>query len=445
MKLRDGRYAFGLLATIDGVQLVLAVSRAIRKESGQLFSGPSEQEIMLATVCERGDDSVGGSIAIHESSDEDRYVLGAERGALVTGDTEAEEEDEGDEDAYDNDLVEDETVAVHREKESKSADAHGGLPASGQPTFRLSRPPASGRTIAGPHPIPHVGTMSREQELSGHEVSSHVRHEVKSHVPPKKLASRRAALTAKAVRSKARWSPRVGAELFGIAAITVLSVLQKCGPCGSNALIAPTVNVLKRLSLRPTTLTPREILLETLRILVRSQILSRQRERSVQAHLPTYAIAPHGLVQLHLAAPGQSAYRLQPLEVGLTAQREQRNAALPNLASLQTDTLSQISQPLCSSWQRVTQPCTTPADVSSAVAFALDAASAPPYPPPYQKADAYALGYVEANVQEGVEAKRVELTSTQKSEEVEEAALKRKASDASNGKARYRISRKRAA
>jgi len=457
MRLRDGRYAFGLLATIDGVQLVLAVSRAIRKESGQLLPGPDERELMRGTVCVR-DDSVGSGIGIHDSSDEYGDTLETQQGAFVTGETEAEDAEEADEEEADEEEADEEeadeeeagdgeagedegeTIAVHSDRESNSADAPNDLRVSGHLAFQVSRPPASAHAVAGPDLGLRAGTTGHEHGSSGHELSSHV--------PPKKLASRRAALSAKAMRSKARWSPRVDVGVFTMVALAILSVLQKCGPRGSHALLTPTMNALMRLPQRPATLTPREILLDTLRILVRSQIVSRQRERSVRT-LPTYAVAPHGLAQLHIAAPRQSASRSQPLASESTAQREQRNAAQPACASLQADTSSQISQSLPSCLLRgTTEPCTPPADVRSAVALAPEAAIAPPHPAPHSKTFSCALSFVEADGQgysQGHAEQSEEPTLMHKSGAAEEPALKRKASDASSGKARYRISRKRTA
>ena len=88
MKLPDGRYAFGLLATMDQKQLVLAVSAPFRKADGQL----------LAHVSDEGSSEEGEAAAAQEAAAQEaaqrRRAEEAERQAAARRRAQAERDEE---------------------------------------------------------------------------------------------------------------------------------------------------------------------------------------------------------------------------------------------------------------------------------------------------------------------------------------------------------------
>lgn len=263
MKLRDGRYAFGLLATIDGVQLVLAVSRALRKEEGRLFCGPGEQEPPL--------------------------LDGGRDEALLEGANGSSEEDV----EWDGDAME----AAETENDEDDGFHDGENQMTG----------AVGAHLEGRADVCSVCTEAGAGSAGSLNANRCTIDVAGSHVPPKKAASRRVALSALAGPTatwRTRWWPCIDDATFCSVAIAVLAVLRRRGPRSRETLLAPTVAALSR-HLMLSSMTPHDALIDILRLLVRTSWVVRCRERlsckaSGPQSPPTYALTAFGLRQLQI-------------------------------------------------------------------------------------------------------------------------------------------------
>ena len=436
MRLRDGSYAFGLHATMDGVQLALAVSTSLRKGDGSLTAEePTEEEPEMEAGYGEEED-VEEDVEEEEDDDED------EEDEDEDEDEEGEEEEEGRAEE-EEDEEEDAPLSQRRPRPNRRAvqvdddDDDGGYtrvrridsrgddeedalsPASASAPFSRAAMPLKKRAaMAGGRstpPLPSADDASGDGGPGG---------------------------------GKPRWQPRLDDAALCSVAVAVLCTLRRRGPQSADGLLQVTVAAMRRVPPMAST-TPHDALIDTLRVLVRTGFLARKREAtnrydSVGGGRPAlYALAPYGLEQMTMAASGKQPdvqlqpppqHRVQTPAIG--SQRPAIGSQRPAIGGAIGD--SQSAQRYPPSQQQQQQQQRTPLyqQTQPAVSAASPRSSAP------QRAD---LGTPPAAA---VEPSARRLASVESSENLQEAedepGLARIASEASSsGKRKYRITKKK--
>ena len=272
MKLRDGRYAFALHATMDGVQLALAVSTPLAKSRSEVVQ--QEAEELLAPMI---DSNMGG------------YGEVGGDGDGVGGEESEESEEEGEEEdaplsqrrgRHRRIVAEEDTIAngvtSHRMMHTLAGDGNGndGLLSPDAAYNRQQRvmplKKRAAQHVAGRRtpPLPETDPSSGGEKGSG--------------------------------QGKRRWAARLTDAALCTVAIAVLCALRRRGRLYSESLIGVTASALQRLPALTSTTKPLRALQDTLRVLVRAGFVSRKRERGDERP-PTYALSTHGVEQLSSA------------------------------------------------------------------------------------------------------------------------------------------------
>ena len=306
MKLRDGTYAFGLLATMNDVQQCTAVSVPIHKSSAPtptlaIMPAPEpepEPEIEMEPPPaeeeeEEEEDSEGG-----DESDE-----GEEEGE------DDEDEDENDDDEEEEDEEEDEEMAM----DGPAASSAGAGPSASSDAGRHSSlMPLKKRAAAS-------AAAAREAALAiVHDDDDDDRHGRHG----------RGAVTSGASQVlHRRWEPRTSDAALSWVAIFVLARLRRRNaPLSSESMLPVALTALSQQPNAPRGLGLTDAgpaLVDTLRVLVRIGFVARRRAtplgdggRGRAAGLPMYALSSYGQEQLFTAVQARGTNKAAPHGVG---------------------------------------------------------------------------------------------------------------------------------
>ena len=118
--------------------------------------------------------------------------------------------------------------------------------------------------------------------------------------------------------SRRRWAPCIDDATVCAVAVAVLARLRRRGTLTSERMEAVAHAALSRQPLKQTALSPRAVLLDTLRILVRVGFVARRRERTDQNRgpslPPSYALSTYGLDQLYSASTRSTSHQTSSRE-----------------------------------------------------------------------------------------------------------------------------------
>ena len=288
--------ATGLHATMDGVQLALAVSTSLRKLEAALTA---EEPPAAADEMETG---YGEEEEVEEEVEEDDDE-GDDEDDDGDDDEDGEEEEEGRADDDDDDDEEEDAPLSQRRARFRRA-----IPADDD---EEEEPRFKALGVAG-----GVDVLSPVSASAGYGASGEFSRS-SSAMPLKKRAAMAAAEKSVDVADKPgggsgkpRWQPKLDDASLCSVAVAALCTLRRRGPHAAEGLLPVSLAALRRVPPMVTT-TPLDALYDTLRVLVRTGFVVRRRDAanrfdSVGAgRPPTYALSPYGLEQLTIATSGQ--------------------------------------------------------------------------------------------------------------------------------------------
>ena len=298
MKLRDGTYAFGLLATMNDVQQCTAVSVPLLKSSAPIPS----LSILPAPEIEQ---------ALPEAVHEARPPATPEEESEAIG--ESDEEDEGEEDEDDDDDEEDDEEEDDDEAEEDAAVdvlPSRSAAASAAASSREAAPIQSGDS--GRHSASMPLKKRNAAAAAAMEAALAIEHSDEMSSGPMRFRQHGGTL-------RRRWAPRIDDTALSWVAVYVLARLRRRNtPLSSEAMVPVAMAALKRLPNSPPHLTPRDAapaLVDTLRVLVRIGYVARRRMGHLDGagaggaaggnHAATYALSSFGQEQLFTATQQQ--------------------------------------------------------------------------------------------------------------------------------------------